>query len=186
MAALLINPASRRKAKKTAKRKPIRARARSAVARVAKKVRRYRRNPIAVKTGIMDQLMGAAVGAGGAVAVDVVMSKAPFLKDQTGVMRTVLQGAASIGLGMAVAKFGKNKKLGLQVATGGLTVALHKIAYDQVKKSIPALNLAGDGLLGYEELNGSLLGWDDLDGELEDGAMGWLSPAPVSDGFDYN
>lgn len=185
MAALLINPA-KRKAKKTAKRKPIRARVRSTVSRVAKKVRRYRRNPIAAKTGIMDQLMGAAVGAGGAVAVDIVMAKAPFLKDQTGTMRTVLQGAASIGLGMAVAKFGKNKRLGLQVATGGLTVALHKIAYDQVKKSVPSLNLAGDGLLGYEELNGSLLGWEDLDGELEDGAMGWLSPAPVSNGFDYN
>lgn len=180
---MLVNPRKRRKSSATKKRPSSIKRRRSVAAKPAR--RKYRRNPIGGtgSTSIMSQVKNAAVGAAGAVAVDVVMSKLPLpVNMQTGIGRSAVQGLVSLGIGMAVAKFGKNKKLGLNLAEGGLTIALHGVMKGAVNKAVPTLNLADSGLLGYEldgyELNGDLLGAEDYD------EMGWLSPAPVSNGFD--
>jgi len=105
---------------------------------------------------------------------------------QTGVARNAVQGAISLGIGMAVAKLGKNKALGVKLAEGGLTIALHDGMKSMLAGKIP-------GLAGIQDLSGDLLGMGDLlgDGGYEDydSNVGWMSPANVSgvddDGFNY-
>jgi hypothetical protein len=85
---------------------------------------------------------------------------------------------------MLVSKVAKNKKLGMQLADGGLTIALYAAA-----KSVVGAKL---GLNGYEELGDDLLGYelaDDLLGMEDDwsmGGMGWNNAAPVSMSGEFN
>lgn len=180
---MLVNPRKRRKSKKSARKTGIVRRAKSLVHRSVKRARKYRRNPIGggSSTGVTGQLKAAAIGAAGALAVDVVMSKLPLPANlQTGMGRTAAQGLVSIGLGMAVAKFGKNKKLGVQIAEGGLTIALHGVMKGALSKSIPSL-AGNEGLLGYDDLSGyddGLLGYDDMLSEFSD--AGYVGVAPTS------
>lgn len=173
---LLANPRKRRAKRAVAKRKtPTRRRTVSAVTTTKVTRRRYKRNP---SPRLMQQVQGAAVGAAGALAVDVLMAKLPMIPAnmKSGVMGSAMQGIISIGLGMAASKFG-NKKLGAQLADGGLTVALHGA---MKSAAAPALGLNGfsdNGLLGFDS---GLLGFQTLD----DDGMGFMNPAPVSDGFD--
>jgi hypothetical protein len=95
--------------------------------------------------------------------------------------RTAAQGLVSIGLGMAVAKFGKNKRLGVQLAEGGLTIALHGVMKGALAKQMPALAgyddglLGNDGVLGYDD---GLLGYDDMLSEFNN--SGYVGVAPTS------
>lgn len=171
---LLANPARRRRRKKSttvAKRRKSPRRALAMVKRTS--VRRYRRNPIKMR-GIMDQVQGAAVGAAGALAVDVAMSKLPLPAAlQTGPMKYAAQGLVSIGIGMLVGKVFKNRKLGTQLADGGLTVGLYGAGKTLLAGTVPGL--AGDELLGAD-----LLGIQDVNQ-----GVGWYSPAPTSmSGYD--
>lgn len=180
---MLVNPRKRRAKRKTARKAPSIARRVKTVYKKA--TRKYRRNPIggSGKTNMVNQIKNAAIGAGGAVAVDILLAKLPIPANmKTGTMRAATQGMLSVGLGMAVAKFGKNKALGVALAEGGLTVALHGVLKSTVNNAMPTLQLAGDdeSLLGYEDLSGDLLGYEDY----SDTGVGWYSAAPVSEGFD--
>ncbi len=164
---MLVNPKRRKKratSKAVAKRKPRK----RAAAKMPTK--RRRRNPAARKSGIMAQVQGAAVGAAGALAVDVAMSKLPIPATMTSTptMMAATQGAVSIGLGMLVANFGKKRALGRQLAEGGLTVALHAVGKSMIGPSVGLSSY--DPLLGYQDTD--LLGYEDL---------GWYSPAATSE-----
>jgi hypothetical protein len=178
---MLVNPRKRRAKRKTARKAPSIARRVKTVYKKA--ARKYRRNPIggSSRTNLTAQIKNAAIGAGGAVAVDILMAKLPLPANlKTGTMRSATQGLVSVGLGMAVAKFGKNRALGIALAEGGLTVALHGVLKSTVNNAMPTLQLAGDeSLLGYEDLSGDLLGYEDMNQ-----GVGWYSAAPVSEGFD--
>lgn len=170
---MLVNP--RRRRRTTAKRKtPAKSRARRALSSVSRRVstvrRRYRRNPIKM-TGIMGQFEGGAIGAAGALGVDFLMTKLPLPASLTaGSMAPVAKGLVGIGLGMAVSKFGKKRKLGEQLAGGAVTVALYEFGKTTIG---PHIGLSGnDGLLGYDD---GLLGYDDFN----DG-VGWINPSAVS------
>lgn len=172
---LLANPRKRRARRATAKKAaPARRRRRSVLATTTTKVtrRRYKRNPS--PRGIMGQVQGAAVGAAGALAVDVAMAKLPIPANlRTGVMGSAMQGVVSIGLGMIVGKFA-NKKLGTQIADGGLTVALHGAMKSAVGPSVGLAGYDDNGLLGWGD--SGLLGYQSLTDDL-----GFLNPAPVTE-----
>jgi len=150
---MLVNPRKRRATKRKTSRTIARRKspARSRVATVTKTVRRYRRNPIG-GGNVMGQIQSAAVGAAGALAVDVAMAKLPIPVAMTAnpTMRAATQGIVSVGLGMLVAKFGKKRALGKQLAEGGLVVALHGMGKGLIG---PSVGLSGfdSGLLGYQD-----------------------------------
>ncbi len=173
---MLVNPAKRRRTKrKTTKRRKNPTR--KTVARRSAPVvqRRRRRNP--TQPRIMTQITNAAVGAGGALAVDLAMANLPIPATFTAtpMMRSATQGAVSLTIGMLIANFSRNKQFGRQIAEGGLTVALHGFAKGAIG---PTMGLSGYGdgsLLGYGD--GSLLGYEDL---------AWINPAGAQDfpGYD--
>lgn len=188
---MLVNPRKRRKTKArrrktiTHSKNPIRRKRRStslsAAPRHHRRRKSYRRNPISGGTGIVDQVKGAAVGALGAIAVDLAMSKLPIPATmKSGAMLHVAQGVVSLGLGMLVAKVGKNKKLGMQLAEGGLTVALYAAAKSAVgdKLGLAGYEDLGDDLLGFQDLGDDLLGMDD---DYSMGGVGWQNAAPTYD-----
>lgn len=162
---LMVNPRKRRKA--PAKRRKT---ATKAVARPAPRRRRraaparskrvYRRNPIARGNNIVTQVKNSAIGAAGALGVDIAFAKLPIPDAmRTGMMAPAARGLVSLGIGMAVGKVMKNKKLGTQLAEGGITVALHDLMKSQVTKVMP-LGGYDDGLLGFP--SDGLLGMEDL------------------------
>lgn len=137
---MLINP-KRRTRKKAASRKrravrrnPVavapKRRRRSAVA----VRRRIRRNPVSrLSGGIMGDIMDAAIGAGGAVAVNTVYDMLPLpLSMKTGMSATVGKAATAVALGM-LGKRVLGRTAG-KMAAGALTV----IAYDVIKGMMPA------------------------------------------------
>lgn len=142
---------------------------------------RRRRNPSSRKT-LVDNVIGstknAAIGAGGALAMDVVLAKLPMIPQdfKDGPMAPITKGAVAIGIGMAVAKFGKMKNVGLQMAQGGMTIAMHDFAKTAV--------LGPMGLSGYEELMGLGIYDNDMDyadmGGYEE--MGYYSPGATLSG----
>lgn len=110
-------------------------------------------------SGLTSHLMPVALGAGGAVALDVALGYIPLPAQlQTGLARQAVRAAAAVALGWGAGKvLGKSK--GAAITQGALTV----IAYDVVKsllhKTAPALpGLAGD----FEEVD-----------------LGYLNPAPL-------
>lgn len=178
---MLVNPKKRRKSKRksVAKRKSPSHRRRNPTAKTP--VRRRRRNPIGA-TGVMVQIQNAAVGAAGALAVDVAMARLPLPANLTAtpMMRSASQGLVSLAIGMLVANFGKKRKLGRQLAEGGLTVALHGVGKATIG---PAIGLAGidDGLLGLDDETLLGMGAYENMGAYED--LGWVNAAPVSPGM---
>lgn len=180
---MLVNPAKRRKTKKAKRRVSV---ARKSISRSTTKLvrrRKYRSNPIG-GSSIQTQLTNAAVGAAGALAVDIAMTKLPIPASmQTGVMRSAAQGLVSLGLGMLVAKVAKNRRLGTQLAEGGLTIALHGVMKGAAAKAVPGLAGIDDGLLGVDdELGNSLLGYANYD----DSSFGYMNPARTYDSPVYD
>jgi hypothetical protein len=109
-----------------------------------------------------------AIGAAGAVATEVVMSKLPLPANlASGPARTAVSALASVGVGMLVSKFG-NRQLGKSMAQGGVTVAMHS--------ALRGMVAAPMGLSGY------------YDGELGyyDEGLGYMSSAPTfNDGMGF-
>ena len=123
--------------------------------------RRTRRNPS--PRGIAKTFTKSAIGAGGALAVDVLMSKLPIPANlQTGLLAPITRGLVGIGLGMLVAKVAKKRELGEQLADGAVTVALYGAGKTMIG---PSIGLSGD-LLGNA--------YYDVGMENE---FGYLSPA---------
>lgn len=179
----LVNPRSR-KARRAPKRrrKAIRRRARHAAPRRRRRairrgraIRRYKRNPIGglpTVNGVLGTVKTAAVGAGGAVALDVVFGMLPLPDSlKIGPMSLAAKGLGAVALGYGVGKVTGNRSLGAQVTEGSLTILLYRVIKDQVAKFAPGL-VMGEYVNGMSEyVNG----------------LGYLSPAPtmgqLPDGF---
>ncbi len=169
---LLVNPAKRRtKRKKRTKTPSVRRRVRAKAATVARKVRQYRRNPSPRGlNGAIDTMKDGAIGAAGAVATEVLLSKIPLPANlMTGTAKTAVSALASVGVGMLVSKYG-NRAMGKKMAQGGVTVALHTIMRSAVAG--PA------GLAGTDDFAGY---FDEGVGYFDEG-VGYTSPAPTYNG----
>lgn len=165
---MLVNPRKRRTKRKTARKTVAKRRSPRVATSRTVTTRKYRRNPIPKMGRVVDTLKDGAVGAGGAVATEIILSKLPLPAQlATGNGRVAASALGSIALGMAISKFGKNRKLGQTMAQGGVTVALHSLMRGAAS-NIPGVGLDGidAGLLGND--------FDDL---------GYYSAAPAySDG----
>lgn len=125
--------------------------------------RRRRRNPIRVggqAKAMLSQLMSAAVGAGGAVAIDLAWSKvAPNLPASL----QIVKGSPGLGDGVklvATALLGKllkraTKGYSEQAALGAMTVQVHGLVMGMLPASMQVQGLRG---------------------------MGYYSPAPIAQG----
>lgn len=160
---LLINPKKRRKARKSSRRRknptrararrrnPARARRRNPVHAVRRARARRRRNPLNFRSmggGFMGQATNALLGAGGAVANDVLINYVPLpAMLKTGPMAILAKLAGAFGVGY-LASFAVGKSRGATMTEGALTV----LAYQLVKPMIATvLPLAGTDIegLGY-------------------------------------
>lgn len=126
----LVNP-KRRGKKRLVKKNP-----KPSFGRKVKR-RRVRRNPIGLgglrRAGgglvgaIKAQVIGAGVGAAGAIALDFALRFAP-VSVKTGAMSHVTKAAAAVALGLA----GRRNALVAQAAQGALTIALYQAARQYV------------------------------------------------------
>lgn len=182
---LLVNPRKRRAKRKIAKRKTSTglARVKSRVSTGLRSIRRkYRRNPIQ-KTDIFGQFKDGAIGAAGALAVDIAMAKLPIPDNlKSGQMAPVVKGLVGIGIGMAVAKFGKNKSLGKQLAGGAVTVSLYNAGRQMLAAPLGLAGYDDQGMLGFQD--SGLLGGSSNDWDSDDFSMGYVSPAPTFADYD--
>lgn len=108
-----------------------------------RKLRYRRRNPIGGGF-IGDTLIPAAVGGGGALAVDVLLGLLPLpVAMKTGPMAPIVKVAAAVGLGFA-AKTVVSRKMAEQLAAGAITVTLYNVAKAALVKAgkgkIPGLS----------------------------------------------
>lgn len=134
------------KKRKSMSKKAIRARSRFRAAQMlGSPSRRYRRNPnggrFNMQTFTRNTLMPSAVGAAGALGIDVIMGFLPLPPAlKTGPMRTVVKIAGAIGIGMLAATFVK-KNTAEQIAAGAITVALYDTLKGMLQVAMPTLQL---------------------------------------------
>lgn len=143
-------------------------------------IRRRRRNPLP-RAEIIDTVKKGAIGAAGALAVDVAMAKLPIPDNlKTGTMAPAVRGLVGVAIGMLVSKFGKAKRLGVQLADGAVTVAMYGTGKNLVG---PSLGLTPEPVSG--ELFG--LGYQDWPpmSSTESMDMGYINVAPTYDMDDF-
>lgn len=161
LAALARGRASRARATKP-RRNPA---PRAAVAMSNPRKRRRsvaRRNPIGLSGGaLMAQMMGAAQGAAGAVAVDIAIKYLPIpAAMKAGNMQHVTRAALAVGLGLLGRKF-VGRAAG-RMAEGALTVS----AYGMLKNIV---NSAGMKLAGADDM-----------GQYMSEYVGYVEPAQLA------
>lgn len=106
--------------------------------------RLYRRNPINFRGGIMgivnNQIIPAAIGAGGALALNLALSFIP-LPDvaKTGWARHGVRLLGALGLGWAAQKFVGGKK-GEALAAGALTIVMYDIVRAALSQFAPEIS----------------------------------------------
>lgn len=130
--------------------------------------RRYRRNPLGLPSlgGFTSQLMPAALGAAGGMALNIGLSFLPLPDTlKTGWARHGVRLAGAFGLGVLAKKFLGAK--GNAVALGAMTIVLYDIGKQVLQTATPEL---GARLGEYEDVS--------LSGDL-DGDDGFYDPAPV-------
>lgn len=137
--------------KKRTKRNPIvmakksRRRRRSIIAK-----RRYKRNPsggFSTKSFMRNTLMPSAVGAAGALGIDVIMGFLPIpIQFKTGPMRAVVKviGAASIGY---IASNFMKRETANQIAAGAITVAMYDVFKGFMQQAMPNIPLSENDAL---------------------------------------
>lgn len=166
-----------------------------------RKLRYRRRNPIGGGF-IGDTVIPAAIGGGGAIAVDVLLGVLPLPASmKTGAMAPLVKVAAAVGLGYA-AKMVVSRKTAEQLAAGAITVTLYNVAKGLLVKAgkgkIPGLseyvgaypdalfydaasggvvNGMGEFVSGPDE-SGAMDGDDGMDGDDDDG-MGYPNAGMV-------
>jgi len=164
-------PVRRRKYRRSRALAPIRRkRRRNPIGRIRRRHHR-RSNPFSIK-GLTHTFMPAAIGATGAIALDVAYAYAmPYLPAtlQTGYFATAVKLAGAIGLG-----FGARKLLGREKGNAVTLGALTVVGYGAIKPLIaqfaPSIKMAG---LGGEE---------NPFGYSPDQGIGFYSPASVIPG----
>jgi len=108
---------------------------------------RRRHNPRFSVAGITSQLVPAAYGAAGAVALDVALGYIPLpAMFQTGYGKHGARIVGALGIGWLARKFLGSK--GNAVAAGALTVAMYSLVKDVVVQFAPSVKGLGD----YEEI----------------------------------
>lgn len=104
---------------------------------------RIRRNPIgfSIQSFTKDTLIPSAVGAAGALGLDVIMGFLP-LPDavKSGPMRPIVRIAGAIGIGM-LAGMVTSRRTAEQVTAGAVTVVLYDLIKGFVQTQFPALRL---------------------------------------------
>lgn len=126
--------------------------------------RKYKRNPdkFSMQGFIKNSLTPSALGAGGALGLDIVLGMLPLpamLKTDT--MRPIVRVAGAIGIGM-IGSMVAGRRMGESIGSGALTVVL----YDELKKFVtkmaPTLKL-GDEYPTMEYVNpAQIAGEDDM------------------------
>lgn len=147
---LLVNPRKRSRRKTTAKkrRSPAKrkttARRRRSPTRARRTRRTYRRNPIGklnVKSFMRQTLMPSAVGAVGALGIDMIMGFLPLPTTwKTGPMRPAVKGIGAVAIGLA-ASMVTSRKVAEQITAGGLTVVLYDTMKTFISGQFPAIPL---------------------------------------------
>ncbi len=105
-----------------------------------------------VNSFMRETLLPSAVGAGGALGVDVILgylnpNLPSFMTTGIGVPLTKI--AAAIGLGMAAGMV-TDRRIGEQVMAGAITVVAYNYLRTTIQTNMPALTLAGTGhYMGY-------------------------------------
>ena len=126
-------------------------------------VRRYRRNPIKFSPGqfMQQTLMPSAIGAGGALGLDILMGFLPLpAAMKTGPMRPVIKLVGAVGIGMLAGML-TNRKTAEQITAGAVTVVLYDTLKGFVQKAVPNIPL----------------------GENDYPALEYMSPAITVDGM---
>lgn len=109
------------------------------------RLRHYSPNPINSPMGFVKQtLVPSAVGAGGALGLDVLLGFAtPYLPDSvtsSPIFRPMVRIAGAVGLGMLATKV-VGRKMGEQIAAGAITVTVYDVLKGLVKSVAPTLAL---------------------------------------------
>jgi hypothetical protein len=102
--------------------------------------RKYRRNPAPRLGGVGAMLKPAAMGAAGALLVDLVTGYVPLpLAIKVSPARHLIKGVLAIGLGMAM-----RGNLGRNMAQGALTVAMHDAGKEALQMIAPSIQLGAE------------------------------------------
>ena len=168
---MLINPRGKRRSSKKRRAKrpgarrrknPVPAtalmtnpRKRRAKKRASPTVKRFKRRAkgtaLTAKGFLNNTLMPSAVGAGGALGLDVLLGFLPLpAMIKSGPMRPFVRLAGAVALGMIASKV-MNKKVGEQVASGAATVVLYDTLKGVLQRAMPTLPLS-DGDAYYPGL----------------------------------
>jgi hypothetical protein len=126
-------------------------------------VRKHRRNPIKFSPMqfVQSTLMPSAIGAGGALGLDLLMGFLPLpVAMKTGPMRPVIKLVGAIGIGM-LAGMVTNRRTAEQITAGAVTVIVYDTLKGFVQKAMPNLVL----------------------GEAEYPALEYISPAQTVEGM---
>ena len=170
-------PAPKRKTRRTSARRgsggwPITST--TAASRAGRALRHRRPNPI--NNFMKDTLMPSVVGGAGALALDVAVAMLPLPPAlKTGPMAPLVKAAGAVGLGILAGKF-VNRRVGEQVAAGGLTVMAYNIGRQLLVKAgggkIPGLNGYVDEYVSeYVDYNPPQLGYESSGGQVGEAEM---------------
>lgn len=146
----------------------------TAASRAGRALRHRRPNPI--NNFMKDTLMPSVVGGAGALALDVAVAMLPLPPAlKTGPMAPLVKAAGAVGLGILAGKF-VNRRVGEQVAAGGLTVMAYNIGRQLLVKAgggkIPGLNGYVDEYVGeYVDYNPPQLGYESSGGQVGEAEM---------------
>jgi len=136
------NPRRRAVARRSFRRNPIRHR------------RHFRRNPTGLGGFLSGSLIPAAIGAGGAIAVDLLVSNAPLPQTlrQGTVTPAVVRVAASLLIGFGVALVG-GEGMGANAAAGGMIVTIYNLVRNYMQQNMPNVKmnryLSGRSRMGF-------------------------------------
>lgn len=104
--------------------------------------RRYRKNPMTMRSVLNNLVIPAAQAGAGAVLLDVAWGYVPIPDNiKNGAMRHVAKGVGAIVLGWGVGQFA-SKKMGDTMAMGALTVTFHAAFRELTQQFLPNVNLA--------------------------------------------
>ena len=152
---MLVNPKKRRKAKRKSSARKTRTITKYRTRKPKRRIKR-RRNPIGGRGyagKVISSLQDGAVGSLGAIAGTIAGNFLPLPENMKGGNTGIaIQALIGIFVGVTVGNLSKNKKLGMNMAQGAVTVALHDSMKGLLSQAMPNLNMGGyDGLLGMDE-----------------------------------
>lgn len=146
-----------------------------AASRAGRALRHRRPNPLGLGGFVKSTLMPSVVGGAGALALDVAVGLLPLPPAlKTGPMAPLVKAAGAVGIGMLAGQL-MGRRVGEQVAAGGLTVMAYNLGRQMLVKAsggkIPGLSEYvseyvdyAPPQLGYESSGGQVGEYADLEG----------------------